>query len=715
MEIQTMSLSLRRLILPLILLLIPSISYAQSTLVTSTIKDPNGVAYAQGTFKISFSNPTNQQALYGGQPLTQVSFTGQLDASGNLSVTLPSNTSITPTGTQWSFVICANTAQIAGIYPPPTLPCATSLQTITGSTQPITFVMPTLPSSSGGGGITQVPVLPGTCTAASAPVQLTVSPYGIYTPFFSPAGVCSYVNSAQLGGAILPITYGLQMGWQVESTGANFTVTSGSATVTCTTCAFTSAVTGGEMFFTNWGGTDANYPTASAGPLTATTITFVNATTVTMSQNANLNAGTTNTNAGVLAWGPADDTTSGTSPWTKLENAIANGLNCQNAQISGITEWEKPHFLTASCRGITGGTTASKYPGITGFGVGAGATILLPPWFNATGCTGGTSGFACTGLGEWANINFNTLGQAGNITKNVNFYETFQDGTTRDMAFWGGWAAVGANALFVLNSGSHTITDLTVDGGPMPCLLGSNALVYWNEVFCGNGKGSFASLVIPSGTALTSYSMGFSIGPNGVGVDVTGYLQDYGSVLVNGAPAVSSACIKSESGGKIFSHGLECNNNGNAGSVAYWAIAGGYIYDDQAIFIGGGATNGAHLCPSGTCETGRGNLYTANGPGLVGCYVNSVSPAACGTVSTGAFVVPTTTTTYTVNTTTVTSNSQILITPRIYTGNLPGTPTCVVPTITAEPVVSAIVAGTSFTIALTSTTGQTCWNFKVQN
>jgi hypothetical protein len=97
------------------------------------------------------------------------------------------------------------------------------------------------------------------------------------------------------------------------------------------------------------------------------------------------------------------------------------------------------------------------------------------------------------------------------------------------------------------------------------------------------------------------------------------------------------------------------------------------------------------------------------------CAVNSVSPAACGASAAGAFVIPTTTATYTVNTTAITQNSIVLITPRTYTGNLPSAPTCVVPTITAEPVVSAISAGVSFTLTETSTTGQTCWNYLIIN
>jgi hypothetical protein len=97
------------------------------------------------------------------------------------------------------------------------------------------------------------------------------------------------------------------------------------------------------------------------------------------------------------------------------------------------------------------------------------------------------------------------------------------------------------------------------------------------------------------------------------------------------------------------------------------------------------------------------------------CAVNTTSPAACGTSSSGAFVVPTTTTTYTVNTSAVTANSLIFLTPRTYNNTLPSAPTCVAPAVTSAPVVSAISNGVSFTMTLPSTTGTTCWNFHVLN
>jgi hypothetical protein len=88
--------------------------------------------------------------------------------------------------------------------------------------------------------------------------------------------------------------------------------------------------------------------------------------------------------------------------------------------------------------------------------------------------------------------------------------------------------------------------------------------------------------------------------------------------------------------------------------------------------------------------------------------VNSVSPAVCGSAAAGAVVIPTTTGTYTVNTSAVTAHSRIGLTWLTFAADLPSSPTCVAPAITQEPTISAISAGTSFTITLASTTGQTC-------
>src|SRR5207302_10117107 len=120
-----------------LLLLFPGVvttALAQNyTSVTSTVKDPSGVAYTLGNYTISLVNTSPQQAQFGGSPAFQQVYQGSLDVGGNLSITLPSNAVITPPGTQWSFYICANPGQIASIFPRPALPCFASSQTVSGA------------------------------------------------------------------------------------------------------------------------------------------------------------------------------------------------------------------------------------------------------------------------------------------------------------------------------------------------------------------------------------------------------------------------------------------------------------------------------------------------------------------------------------------------------------------------------------------------------
>lgn len=108
--------------------------------------------------------------------------------------------------------------------------------------------------------------------------------------------------------------------------------------------------------------------------------------------------------------------------------------------------------------------------------------------------------------------------------------------------------------------------------------------------------------------------------------------------------------------------------------------------------------------------TGQGQTFA--GTNL--CSVNSISPAACGASWLGAVVIPTTTTTYTINTTGVTANSVITLTPRTFAGNLPSTPTCVAPA--SGPIyASTVTAGTSFVVTLPSTSGTVCLSFRIDD
>ncbi len=97
------------------------------------------------------------------------------------------------------------------------------------------------------------------------------------------------------------------------------------------------------------------------------------------------------------------------------------------------------------------------------------------------------------------------------------------------------------------------------------------------------------------------------------------------------------------------------------------------------------------------------------------CAVNSASPAACGSAPTGVIAIPTTTVTYTVNTTAVTANSRIFLEDLTDNTGIPSAPTCTALASFGAAQVSTRSAGTSFTISLPSTAGTTCFNYLIIN
>lgn len=101
-------------------------------------------------------------------------------------------------------------------------------------------------------------------------------------------------------------------------------------------------------------------------------------------------------------------------------------------------------------------------------------------------------------------------------------------------------------------------------------------------------------------------------------------------------------------------------------------------------------------------------------PSIAPCLLSSqAGPLACGNAQQGKVAIPTTTASYTVNTTAAYSGAVITLTPTTDNTGIPGSPTCTLATLTADPSISATSAGVSFTIAETSTASITCYAWKI--
>jgi len=129
---------MKRLII--LFFLCAGIARAQSTTVSATITDASGQAWKQGTYTFTFrpapSNPTGTY-YWNGVPLTgdQKTIAGHMDTSGHFSVSVPSNTSITPSQSTWDLQVCPIALGNS--------PCFTQQSiTISGPTQDLSSIHP---------------------------------------------------------------------------------------------------------------------------------------------------------------------------------------------------------------------------------------------------------------------------------------------------------------------------------------------------------------------------------------------------------------------------------------------------------------------------------------------------------------------------------------------------------------------------------------------
>jgi hypothetical protein len=101
--------------------------WAQSTTVTATITDTSFQSWNNGTYSITFIPTPGKPGPYywNGTPYTGQTFSGALDSTGTFTATIPTNSFITPSGTQWNFTVCPNASA----------PCHTVVLPVSGNSQ----------------------------------------------------------------------------------------------------------------------------------------------------------------------------------------------------------------------------------------------------------------------------------------------------------------------------------------------------------------------------------------------------------------------------------------------------------------------------------------------------------------------------------------------------------------------------------------------------
>jgi hypothetical protein len=185
-----------------------------------------------------------------------------------------------------------------------------------------------------------------------------------------------------------------------------------------------------------------------------------------------------------------------------------------------------------------------------------------------------------------------------------------------------------------------------------------------------------------------------------------------------------TAALATAPGGTV----LDNNTTGTAAPTYTFAPRFGAagVGTGVATFAGTTSGSGTFGCTGATCLSftssiglvvSTGSLsapkYLTSTNCQLGGAAGTTSPAACSSAPVGMIAIPASQTTYTVNSTQVTANSEIVIQQVADNSGLPSSPACnATPT---NPMVSARVAATSFTFTLTTNGAVTCYHYTITN
>ncbi len=203
----------------LLLLLIPMQAVSQQTTTSAQITDTDGFAWASGHIQISFvpspSWPSPNSYVWSGGNLQQNSlFNATMNSSGAFSISIPDNTTITPSGSQWQFTIC----------PLATTGCVSWTQAVSGATANLTTALsavavgPRFPVTVTGYGYGTIEVFPNpkpgaiffdTSVATNAPFIWTGMAWAMGAIITIPVGIAQGGTGATTAaGAIANIING---------------------------------------------------------------------------------------------------------------------------------------------------------------------------------------------------------------------------------------------------------------------------------------------------------------------------------------------------------------------------------------------------------------------------------------------------------------------------------------------------------------------------
>jgi hypothetical protein len=591
---------MRKILLTIIFACSPMVCFAQSTTVSGQVTDAGSQSWNNGTVSFSFVPAPNQNikpSVWTGGAFnpTQTIITS-LNSSGAYSVSIPSNTAISPAGSSWT--ICAT--------PQATSPPFCSTQAVTGGTQTINLTPPAISIGPGPGSVVYAT---SEISAAVIGSQTYLLGTGLEICSAVSGNACITWGSAGGGAAPnspLPLSSGPGPVFNVVNYGAvndalstaqGACTSAATTTMTCTGAGFVQARDAGKTFFCS-NGTSSFYTAL-------TTIVSVTDSTHVVTSNASL----FNTFTCTAVWGTLNDTAVAAAATAAIAQSSAVQSGGKKLPSTGAPTLYSPAggylFCTLLVNGVVNLT--GTVDGFTVLGDGRDQTI----WYAGSGAT------PCpltnnSSLGAFVN----TGGSTTNITIKGITFDGANNANTNQSAGLGLAGAVNLQDVTVQRWGS---------GGPA-VFLGGQHFVDRLFVVAGTGIGIQCTACNADlnniGTSNNGTSSANLIFQNIIG-SATGYgVRVRGGSIVDECGNNATGCTQLINSRDVWFEGLAAFGtpsghclNVDANSYLHWigGICGTFNNDTNTggpVIANGGVIQASDVR---MISTGTGKCLTNNG------------------------------------------------------------------------------------------------------